>query len=245
MSTRRKAAPKAPTAPPVVVPPTPPEWRAVSRWDSYQHTSARVRQVVEGIRDGEFHVPAFQRPYVWTDAQIVRLLDSLVAGYHIGSLLCWERGPRDVPGVARIAGLEFPVANRFSKVVVVDGQQRLGALALAFFSGRFGFDFRTRSFTVDADPHPEILPLGALIESMRPGSTTDLWWSTKGAVKHAEAKFFWLEETLCSNDVSIVRIPARWPVERVVESYRRLATEGTPMAPEHLAEGLARLAGEG
>lgn len=243
MSTRRKTAPKAPPAPPVVVPPCPPEWRAERRWDSYQHTSQRVHRVVAAIQSGEFHIPVFQRPYVWADAQIVRLLDSLVAGYHIGSLLCWERDRREVPDVARIAGLEFPVADDFDKVVVVDGQQRLGALALAFCSGRFGFDFRTRAFTVDADPHPEVIPLGTLLESLRPGGAVDLWWSS-GAVEHAERKFFWLEEMLCCADVSIVQIPRRWPVERVIESYRRLATEGVPMAPEHLAEGLARLSDE-
>lgn len=147
-----------------------------------------------------------------------------------------------MPNVARIAGLEFPVADGFGKLVVVDGQQRLGALALAFFSGRFGFDFRTRTFVVDADSHPEIISLGTLLDSMYHGCPADLWM--RSPIEHAERKFFWLEELLCCADISIVQIPRRCPVERVVESYRRLAIEGTPMAPEHLAEGLARFAAE-
>lgn len=241
MSTRRKK----PAAPPLAAPPPcpiPTEWKVTRRWDSCHHVCQRVRQIVKAIAAGEFHIPVFQRPYTWTDAQVIRLLDSLVDGYTVGPLLCWERAAKDVPAVSRLAGLGFPVGDGWTKLVVVDGQQRLSALALAFFSGRFAYDCTARRFVVDAPPDPDRLPLSTLLDaSWRVGGPMDVWTS---GTPDGEHKFFWLEEMLCSADLSIVTLPERWTVERVVESYRRLATEGTPMDPAHLAEGLARMAAE-
>lgn len=190
------------------------------------------------IGDGEFHVPVFQRPYVWTDAQVVRLLDSLLAGYSVGPLLCWDRTARTLPAAAHLAGLTFPGKNSYTKRVVIDGQQRLSALALAFHGGRFAFDFRTRSFVVDVPAGPDVLPLPLLLAGWTDGGPVSQWMRTTPDGEH---KFLWLEESLGSTDMSLVFIPERWTLDRVVESYRRLATEGTPMAPDHLAAGLARL----
>jgi hypothetical protein len=190
--------------------------------------------VAEAIDAGEFHVPAFQRPYVWTDAQVIRLLESLTDGYMVGAILCWERTVANVPSVSKLAGLSFPVSAAWNKLVVVDGQQRLSAMALAFFSGRFAYDCATRRFVVDAAPNPDRLPLGLLL---KPWDSEARAW--QDATPDGTHKFHWLEEALGWADMSIVTLPKEWTAARVAESYRRMATEGTPMDPEQLAAGLA------
>src|SRR5665811_229393 len=42
------------------------------------------------IQQGEIRVPAFQRGFVWTEAQILQLLESVYRGFPIGSLLFWS-----------------------------------------------------------------------------------------------------------------------------------------------------------
>ena len=42
------------------------------------------------LQSGEIRVPAFQRSFRWTEAQILSLLDSVIRGYPIGSMLLWE-----------------------------------------------------------------------------------------------------------------------------------------------------------
>jgi hypothetical protein len=237
MSTRKKKPAEPVVPPPPPPPPCPSEWRARRNWSSFQHNCQRVRQVVEAIGAGEFHVPAFQRPFVWTDAQVIRLLDSLVDGYMTGAILCWERPAGSVPSVARLAGLDFPVKSVWGKLAVVDGQQRISALALAFFSGRFVYDCTTRCFVVDAPPDPDRLPLGLLLE---PWNSAARAW--QDATPDGMHKFYWLEEVLNCADMSIVTMPKEWTAARVAESYRRLATEGTPMDPDQVAEALARFA---
>ena len=51
-----------------------------------QHLPTLLRRV----QAGEIRVPAFQRDYVWTEKQIIELLESIYNGYPIGSLLFWQ-----------------------------------------------------------------------------------------------------------------------------------------------------------
>ena len=53
-------------------------------------TPITVREVIDNIRANEYVLPAIQREFVWKEEQIVKLFDSLMKGYPIGSFLFWE-----------------------------------------------------------------------------------------------------------------------------------------------------------
>lgn len=59
-------------------------------------TTARLQQVIESIANGELLFPAFQRPFVWRDSQRLRLLDSILKGLPIGSMLIWRTTRQDL-----------------------------------------------------------------------------------------------------------------------------------------------------
>ncbi|WP_062465692.1 DUF262 domain-containing protein [Demequina maris] len=108
----------------------------------YLPTTTIAKTLLE-IRKGELILPAIQREYVWRPDQIVRLFDSLMRGYPIGSFLSWKVNPDTVrqfrfygfmkdfnehsnrhnPGVDILPGQ--------SAVAVLDGQQRLTSLNIA------------------------------------------------------------------------------------------------------------------
>jgi hypothetical protein len=97
-------------------------------------------------------VPDLQRPYVWTPSQVTLLVDSLLRGWPFGTLLLWKVRREDLAGIPsrpfwRIADRtgEFgdshvskgnpPAEFR----MVLDGQQRLQSLLLAFGGDGWGF----------------------------------------------------------------------------------------------------------
>lgn len=114
----------------------------------YDPTSESVAKLVADSTkksDATIVVPNLQRPFVWTPSQIVLLLDSMLKGWPFGTLLTWS--------VRLHSEQEFP--NRpFWKIydrddesesvshhhadspktvrMVLDGQQRLQSLVLAF-----------------------------------------------------------------------------------------------------------------
>jgi len=87
-----------------------------------------VRALLGKVRDGDIRVPQFQRPLRWRPDDVVKLFDSILRGYPIGSLLFWKKqAPADeqlVIGNARIS-----VGSVDDAWYIVDGQQRVTALA--------------------------------------------------------------------------------------------------------------------
>jgi len=101
-----------------------------------------IKEAVDYIHRKKYLLPAIQREFVWEQDQIIKLFDSLMRGYPIGSFLLWkvekensknfqfyefirnyhERNSRHNPK-ADISGEEDITA-------VLDGQQRLTALYL-------------------------------------------------------------------------------------------------------------------
>lgn len=51
-----------------------------------------VVSVLNNIASGKMYLPAIQRKYVWTERQIIRLMDSIMLGYPIGTFLFWKVG---------------------------------------------------------------------------------------------------------------------------------------------------------
>lgn len=80
------------------------------------------------IASGEIKIPAFQRDYVWTEKQILSLLDSVYESYPIGSLLLWRVDKKVLDVAPRELTLFPDVQDSFPLNYVLDGMQRLTTL---------------------------------------------------------------------------------------------------------------------
>lgn len=235
--------PSAPPEPPRE--PFVPTWAQRKGYDGSVHTSyVRPREVIEGLLEGRFRLPKFQRPYVWTDEQVLLLLDSMRHGYHFGELLLWQRYemPASIEQFNDVR-LECPALTGTKRaLLVIDGQQRLGALATAALSGRFYLNLLDGSVVVGVTG-PWLVPMGYVLGNM----FREFWrWCEQHAAEHGIAQDQLIDaygsavEVFNYSRVGYVELPTEWKLERALESYRRLNTCGTPMDPEHLADGLRR-----
>lgn len=86
----------------------------------------RLINLIDLIKDGQIKVPVFQREFVWKPQQMLELLDSILKGYPIGSLLFWK--PKDSFKTKEYIG-PYRV-DKSSKDIkyVLDGFQRLSTL---------------------------------------------------------------------------------------------------------------------
>ena len=89
----------------------------------YKSTTYYLNGLVEKIRLGELALPELQRPFVWNNAQVRDLFDSMYRGYPVGFFLFWETGSGSK---TRTIGEDNK--QRTASQLVVDGQQRLTAL---------------------------------------------------------------------------------------------------------------------
>ena len=85
-----------------------------------------VRSLLAKIENKEIVLPEFQREFTWKRGQSRDLIDSLLKGYPIGSLLLWKTG--NVPALKNMP--DFQPDGRVE--VLLDGQQRIarGAVEL-------------------------------------------------------------------------------------------------------------------
>lgn len=73
------------------------------------------------VKDGQIAIPEVQRPFVWENARVRDLMDSLYKGYPVGYVITWQN-----PNV-RLKDGKFSQGKK----ILIDGQQRITALKAA------------------------------------------------------------------------------------------------------------------
>ena len=53
----------------------------------FSNTTLTVNQLIEQIDTGALGLPELQRPFIWKDAKVRDLFDSMMRGYPIGYLM--------------------------------------------------------------------------------------------------------------------------------------------------------------
>lgn len=98
-----------------------------------------ISSLLNQIKQGEIMLPAIQRNFVWPSERIFRLLDSIMRGYPIGTILLWETYG-DIQYRTFINDYRSDIPQTYhdnslgSKIrLVIDGQQRLQSLYVALY----------------------------------------------------------------------------------------------------------------
>ncbi len=134
---------------------------------------------------GDIGLPDIQRPFVWSNAKVRDLFDSMYRGCPVGYFLFWENGQ---PGRAQQIGLgpkPHDVANR----LIVDGQQRLTSL-YAVFRGKkvLDADYSERQIEIAFRPRDgrfEVTDAAIRNDPEWISNISELWCSGKSSRKMA------------------------------------------------------------
>lgn len=98
-----------------------------------------IISLLNQIKEGDIVLPAIQRGFVWPEAKIEMLLDSIMRGYPIGITLLWEtyediqyrNFTKNYKSVNKHAFTDNSTKRKVK--VVLDGQQRLQSLFIALY----------------------------------------------------------------------------------------------------------------
>lgn len=99
--------------------------------DDLSYHGRHLEAWMRGVHSGRLKLPKFQRNYVWNTTKIKDMLEALLRGHPIGTLLLIEDNP-DRFASRPIKGVDQAGASNSSGELVLDGQQRLTALWRAF-----------------------------------------------------------------------------------------------------------------
>lgn len=89
----------------------------------FKEVSYALSKLINDIEMGEIGLPDIQRPFVWKNAKVRDLFDSMYRGYPVGYFLFWENqvGTK----TKRIGATDH---QKVPQLLIVDGQQRLTSL---------------------------------------------------------------------------------------------------------------------
>jgi len=133
----------------------------------------RIYDVVKDIKGDQYRLPSIQRSFVWEEERICKLMDSLMNDYPIGSFLVWKPQSGFTIRTRKFA-LDYKTGERLISeeeilksplYLVLDGQQRLQSLSLAFFGK---YDGKHLYFKVDSNPNEEESNLRYCFQFMTP-----------------------------------------------------------------------------
>ena len=235
MAKRRPAIALAPPAPPPA-PITERDPRLVRTYRCVPRTAnVRPATLMRDVVAGELRVPLFQRPFVWTDADGLALLESLADGIWPGVIVVWER--YDMPTTPhQIAGVGLP-GGRVHGSWIVDGQQRIGSLLRAFtVPGAFSWDVDTMRPVIGNAGQIPMHVLGepsALYDWLR---ATDEDLLVKLACR--------AHDRLSEVAFTMLVLPSSWTVTDVMDQFRRMNSTGVRFTADELEDALLRAGGE-
>ena len=111
--------------------------------------SLKVNHLVERIDIGALGLPELQRPFVWKDAKVRDLFDSMLRGYPVGYLMLWKCSDS---GKKKAIGTDAKTYDAPDEVII-DGQQRLTSL-YAVMKGKSVIDanYKERMIVISYSP---------------------------------------------------------------------------------------------
>ena len=116
----------------------------------FERVDRKVGNLLDDVINGRIGLPDLQRPFVWADAKVRNLFDSMMKGFPIGYVMLWA-SPSDYTNTKSIGVGE----KEFKRPddLVIDGQQRLTSL-LAAITGMEVLDknFKPRRIKISYDP---------------------------------------------------------------------------------------------
>lgn len=144
---------------------------------------------------GDIGLPDIQRPFVWPNAKVRDLFDSMYRGFPVGYLLFWENGNSNGAKHIGVDGKQHTVPSR----LIVDGQQRLTSL-YAVFRGKKVLDANYQQRQIEVAFRPRDGKFDVADAAIRKDpewitNISDIWASgkpsyqmVKGFLKQLESK---------------------------------------------------------
>ena len=87
----------------------------------YSVNNYTVETLLSNIKSGSIAIPEMQRPFVWDSSKVRDLVDSLYKGFPAGYIIVWQNPDVKLKDGTKSSG----------KKVLIDGQQRITAMAAA------------------------------------------------------------------------------------------------------------------
>lgn len=70
------------------------QYRGKITWRCYmpEHQNFHITDLINDVKRGYIKIPQFQRDFIWSKEKAASLMDSILKGYPIGTMILWNCG---------------------------------------------------------------------------------------------------------------------------------------------------------
>ena len=218
-------------------------------------------KLIERVAAGKIRVPRFQRAFVWKQPDLAALLDSVLRGFPIGSILVWDTDEK-IESAPRIGPVEISPPPDGMVGYLLDGQQRVSTLAGTLrltddmdsivdqIDWRVYYDLDEQAFIDDRkltkDSDPRYFPVRSLLNT---AAFFDACRRIQQKVDDEHRAQRWLDEadrlSSAFRDYQLPLIHIREAdLESAVTVFARLNRTGRKMAADELVSALTYQEGD-
>ena len=90
--------------------------------------SFHITDLINDVKRGYIKIPQFQRDFIWSKEKAASLMDSILKGYPIGTMILWKT-KEALRAIRNLGGVDLPETPSGDFIqYVLDGQQRLTSI---------------------------------------------------------------------------------------------------------------------
>lgn len=106
-----------------------------------------ITDLINDIKRGLIKIPQFQRDFIWSKEKAASLMDSIIKGYPIGTMILWKT-KETLRSVRNLGGVNLPEtpAGDFIQYVL-DGQQRLTSIFASLGGAKVRREYKIEDFS--------------------------------------------------------------------------------------------------
>ena len=106
-----------------------------------------ITDLINDVKRGLIKIPQFQRDFIWSKEKAASLMDSIIKGYPIGTMIFWKT-KETLRSVRNLGGVNLPetTAGDFIQYVL-DGQQRLTSIFASLSGVKVRREYKIEDFS--------------------------------------------------------------------------------------------------
>lgn len=106
-----------------------------------------ITELINDVKRGLIKIPQFQRDFIWSKKKAASLMDSIVKGYPIGTIILWKT-KETLRSVRNLGGVSLPETPSGDFIqYVLDGQQRLTSIFASLSGVKVNREYRIEDFS--------------------------------------------------------------------------------------------------
>jgi len=198
-----------------------------------------ITDLINDVKRGYIKIPQFQRDFIWSKEKAASLMDSILKGYPIGTMILWKT-KETLRAIRNLGGVDLPETPSGDFIqYVLDGQQRMTSIFATLSGAKVRREYRIEDFSeiyinLEANDDEEIVISGrnSIDEKSIIKLTSLLYGGVKYLASFSEKYHQRLDQF--KRNIQTYQIPSipirEVPIDVATEIFTRINEGGKPLS---------------